>query len=114
MTRTKIVTFGEVLLRLRPPGYERLLQSPALNASFGGAEANVAMSLAHFGLDSLLVTRVPDNAIGDAAVRALRAEGVDVSAIQRGGHRLGIYFTETGASQRPASVVYDREHSAIC
>src|SRR5262245_4228049 len=113
MTRAKIVSFGEVVLRLTPPGYERLLQSPVLNASFGGAEANVAVSLAHFGLDSHFVSRLPDNAIGDAAVRALRAEGVDVGSIQRGGERLGIYFTETGASQRPSSVIYDRAHSAM-
>jgi 2-dehydro-3-deoxygluconokinase len=113
MRRKKTVTFGELLLRLSAPGYERLLQSSTLRASFGGGEANVAMSLAAFGLESHFVTRLPRNAIGDAAIRALRAEGVDVSAIRRGGERLGLYFTETGASQRPSCVVYDRASSAF-
>lgn len=113
MTRPKTVTFGEVVLRLTPPGYERFMQSPTLNAHFGGAEANVAVSLAHFGLNSHFVSRVPRNPIGDAALRALRAEGVDVRSVQRGGERLGIYFTETGASQRPSLVVYDRAHSGF-
>jgi 2-dehydro-3-deoxygluconokinase len=103
-----------MLLRLSPPGYERLMQSPTLNVSFGGGEANVAVSLARFGLDSHFVTRLPDNAIADAAVRALRAEGVQVGAILRGGERMGIYFAEMGASQRPSLVVYDRSHSALC
>jgi 2-dehydro-3-deoxygluconokinase len=84
-----------------------------LSATFGGGEANVAVSLSHFGVASAYVTRVPGNAIGDAAVRALRAEGVDVQHIQRGGSRLGIYFSETGASQRASTVIYDRAHSAI-
>jgi 2-dehydro-3-deoxygluconokinase len=89
-----------------------LLQSPTLNATFGGGEANVAVSLAHFGLDSHFVTRLPDNALGDAAIRALRGEGVSVDAVQRGGDRIGIYFAETGASQRASTVIYDRAHSA--
>ncbi len=109
----KVVTFGEIMLRLSPPGFERLLQSPALSATFGGAEANVAVSLAHWGFDSVFVTRVPAQAIGDAAVRALRAEGVRTDHILRGGDRLGIYFAESGASQRPSSVIYDRAHAAI-
>ena len=109
----KIVTFGEIMLRLSPPGFERLFQSPVLSATFGGGEANVAVSLAHFGLDSRYVTRVPANAAGDAAVSALRAEGVDVAGILRGGERLGIYFAETGASQRAGNVIYDRAGSAI-
>jgi 2-dehydro-3-deoxygluconokinase len=109
----KTVSFGEVLLRLSPPGFERLMQSPSLNVCFGGGEANVAVSLARFGLDSHLVTRVPDNAIGDAAIRAYRAEGVNVDFVSRGGERIGIYFVETGASQRPSLVVYDRAHSAM-
>ncbi|HXT69084.1 MAG TPA: sugar kinase [Vicinamibacterales bacterium] len=109
----RVVSFGEIMLRLSPPGFERLLQSPILNATFGGGEANVAVSLAHFGLSSAYVTRVPANAIGDASVRALRAEGVDVTHIQRGGSRLGIYFAETGASQRASTVLYDRALSAI-
>ncbi|MEW5981667.1 MAG: sugar kinase [Acidobacteriota bacterium] len=109
----KTVCFGEIMLRLSPPGFERLFQSPVLQATFGGGEANVAVSLAHFGCDSHYVTRVPANPIGDGAIRALRAEGVDVSRVVRGGSRLGIYFAETGASQRPSTVVYDRAHAAI-
>lgn len=109
----KTVCFGEIMLRLSPPGFERLFQSPVLQATFGGGEANVAVSLAHFGCDSHYVSRVPANPIGDGAVRALRAEGVNVSRVVRGGSRLGIYFAETGASQRPSTVVYDRSQSAI-
>jgi 2-dehydro-3-deoxygluconokinase len=109
----KVVCFGEIMLRLSPPGFERLLQSPVLNASFGGGEANVAVSLAQFGHESHYVTRLPKNPIGDAAIKALRAEGVHVEHIQRGGERVGIYFAETGASQRASTVVYDRAHSAI-
>src|SRR6478672_12256635 len=109
----KTVAFGEIMLRLSPPGFERLLQSPVLQATFGGGEANVAVSLAQFGLDSWYVTRLPANALGDAVVRALRAEGVHTEAILRGGRRLGVYFTETGASQRPSTVIYDRADSAI-
>jgi 2-dehydro-3-deoxygluconokinase len=109
----KVITFGELMLRLNPPGFERLLQSPLLCATFGGGEANVAVSLAQLGLDSHYVTRLPSNAIGDAAVRALRAEGVATDLIVRGGSRMGIYFTETGASQRASTVLYDRANSAI-
>ena len=109
----RVVCFGEIMLRLSPPGFERLLQSPTLQATFGGGEANVAVSLAHFGVQSAYVTRVPSNAIGDAAVRTLRAEGVDVQHVLRGGSRLGIYFAETGASQRASTVLYDRAESAI-
>ena len=104
----KVVSFGEIMLRLSPPGFERLFQSPSLVATFGGGEANVAVSLAQFGLDSWYVTRLPKNPIGDAAVRALRAEGVHTEAIARGGDRVGIYFAESGASQRASVVVYDR------
>jgi 2-dehydro-3-deoxygluconokinase len=109
----KIVCFGEIMLRLSPPGFERFFQSPVLSATFGGGEANVAVSLAQFGLESHYVTRLPAHAIGDAAVRALRAEGVRVDHVLRGGDRVGIYFAETGASQRPSTVVYDRAHAAI-
>jgi 2-dehydro-3-deoxygluconokinase len=109
----KVVSFGEIMLRLSPPGFERFFQSPLLSATFGGGEANVAVSLAQFGLDSYYVTRLPAHAIGDAAVRALRAEGVRTDFIVRGGDRVGIYFAETGASQRPSMVIYDRAHSAI-
>ena len=109
----KTVCFGEIMLRLSPPGFERLLQSPTLGATFGGGEANVAVSLAQFGCDSWYVTRVPAHAIGDAAIRTLRAEGVNVEHVLRGGSRLGLYYAETGASQRASTVIYDRAHSAI-
>src|SRR5689334_20291465 len=109
----KVITFGEIMLRLSPPGFERLLQSPMLQATFGGGEANVAVSLAQFGLESWYVTRLPAHALGDAVIRALRAEGVRTDAILRGGKRLGVYFTETGASQRASTVIYDRADSAI-
>ena len=111
--RQKVVTFGEIMLRLSPPGFERFFQSPVLGATFGGGEANVAVSLARFGLESWYVTRLPRHTIGEAAIRALRAEGVRIDAIARGGDRVGIYFAETGASQRASAVVYDRAHSAI-
>jgi 2-dehydro-3-deoxygluconokinase len=109
----KIITFGEIMLRLSPPGFERLLQSSSLVATFGGGEANVAVSLAQCGLDSWYVTRLPHNPIGDAAIRALRAEGVQTGAIARGGDRVGIYYAESGASQRASVVVSDRARSAI-
>ena len=109
----KTVCFGESCWPLSPPGFERFFQSPQLQATFGGGEANVAVSLAQFGCDSYYVTRLPDNPIGDAAMRTLRSEGVRVDQIARGGSRLGIYFAEAGASQRPSTVVYDRAHSAI-
>jgi 2-dehydro-3-deoxygluconokinase len=110
---TRVVTFGEIMLRLSPPGFERFFQSPVLSATFGGGEANVAASLAHFGLDSYYVTRLPSHAIGDGAMRALRAEGVRTDFVVRGGSRVGIYFAESGASQRASTVIYDRAHSAI-
>jgi 2-dehydro-3-deoxygluconokinase len=109
----KVVTFGEIMLRLSPPGFERLLQSPLLVATYGGGEANVAVSLAQFGLDSCYVTRLPAQAIGDGAIRALRAEGVRTDFVLRGGDRVGIYFAEAGASQRASTVIYDRARSAI-
>lgn len=109
----KVVAFGEIMLRLGSPSFERLFQSPTLTATFGGGEANVAVSLAQFGLESHYVTRLPSHAIGDAVVRTLRAEGVHTGHIVRGGGRLGIYFTETGASQRASTVIYDRAHSSI-
>lgn len=108
----KTVTLGEIMLRLSPPGDERLFQSPALRVFFGGAEANVAVSLAHFGLDSHYVTRLPANPAGDAALRALRAEGVRTGHVKRGGRRLGIYFVEPGTGPRPIAVTYDRAGSA--
>jgi 2-dehydro-3-deoxygluconokinase len=109
----RVVAFGEIMLRLSPPGFERFFQSPGLSATFGGGEANVAVSLAQFGLQSVFVTALPAHAIGDGAVRALRAEGVDTSHIVRNGDRVGIYFAETGASQRASTVIYDRARSAV-
>ena len=109
----KTVCFGEIMLRLSPPGFERLFQSPQLQSTFGGGEANVAVSLAQFGFDSYYVTRLPANPVGDAAIRMLRSEGVRIDHIVRGGSRVGIYYAETGAGQRPSSVVYDRGHSSI-
>jgi 2-dehydro-3-deoxygluconokinase len=107
------VTFGEIMLRLSPPGFERFLQTPQFVATFGGGEANVAASLAHFGVESVYVTALPAHAIGEAAVRALRAEGVRTDAIARSGSRVGIYYAETGAAQRASGVIYDRAHSSI-
>jgi 2-dehydro-3-deoxygluconokinase len=109
----RVVNFGELMLRLSPPGQERLLQSPQLRTWFGGSEANVAVSLAHFGRRSDYVTRLPSNPIGDAALAALRAEGVGTSGVLRGGDRLGIYFVESGADLRMMRVVYDRAGSAF-
>ena len=109
----KFLTFGEIMLRLKAPGLECFFQSPMLEFSFGGGEANVAVSLANYGLDAGFLSILPDNAIGDECVKALRRFGVDVSRIQRGEGRMGIYFLETGANQRPSKVVYDRAWSAI-
>ena len=109
----KVVTFGEIMLRLSPPGYERFVQAEKFNLVYGGGEANVAVSLANYGLDSYFVTKTPQHEIGQAAVNHLRRFGVNTSYITRGGERLGIYFLEMGASQRPSKVIYDRAHSAI-
>jgi 2-dehydro-3-deoxygluconokinase len=109
----RIVSLGEIMLRLKSPGFERLLQSPRLEATFGGGEANVAASLANFGLDATYITALPLNPLGDSAIRALRGLGVDTSQIIRQGQRLGIYFLEAGANQRPSNVVYDRSYSSI-
>ncbi len=109
----RIVTFGEIMLRLKTPAYERFLQSPGFEATFGGGEANVAVSLANYGLDAAFVTLLAENDIGDACLGELRRFGVDTSHIQRSTGRLGIYFLETGANQRASKVVYDRAHSAI-
>lgn len=110
---TRVVTLGEIMLRLKSPQLERLFQSPLLEATFGGGEANVAVSLARFGLNAALATVLPKNSLGDAAIGELRRYGVDTSRIVRGGERLGIYFLETGANQRPSVVVYDRSHSSM-
>jgi 2-dehydro-3-deoxygluconokinase len=109
----KIITFGEIMLRLAPEGYCRFVQASSYGATFGGGEANVAVSLANFGLDVAFVTKLPAHEIGQAAVNKLREFGVDVSRIVRGGNRVGIYFLEKGASQRPSKVIYDRANSAI-
>ncbi len=109
----RIITFGEIMLRLKAPGNERFLQSPLLEATFGGGEANVAVGLARFGLEAAFVTFIPKNLIGDACLAELRRQGVDVSGVVRKGSRLGIYFLEGGANQRPSVVIYDRAHSAI-
>lgn len=110
---THVVTFGEIMLRLKSPGFERFFQSPLLEATFGGGEANVAVSLAHFGLDATFVTALPRNPIADSCIEYLRGKGVDTSEIVRCGERIGIYFLEAGADQRPSKVVYDRSNSAI-
>jgi 2-dehydro-3-deoxygluconokinase len=110
---TRVVTLGEIMLRLKSPQFERLFQSPLLEATFGGGEANVAVSLAHFGLDAVFVTALPENAIGEAALAELRRHNVDTSHIVRCGERLGIYFLEAGTNQRPSVVIYDRDHSSI-
>jgi 2-dehydro-3-deoxygluconokinase len=109
----RVVTFGEVMLRLKSPGFERFFQSPVLEATFGGGEANVAVSLASYGLDVAYVTVLPENPIADSCIAYLRGKGVDTSRIARGTGRMGVYFLEVGASQRPSKVVYDRAHSAI-
>ena len=109
----RYVTFGEIMLRLKPPAAQRFFQSPLLEATFGGGEANVAVALAGFGCQAAFVTLVPQNAIGDACTAELRRHGVDTSLIVRTGGRLGIYFLEGGASQRPSVVIYDRAGSAI-
>lgn len=109
----KFLTFGEIMLRLKSPGLERFFQSPMLEATFGGGEANVAVSLANYGKNVAFLTVLPDNAIGDECVRDLRKFGVDTSQILRGKGRMGIYYLETGTNQRPSKVVYDREYSAV-
>ena len=109
----KIITFGEIMLRLAPEGYYRFVQAETLGATFGGGEANVAVSLANYGMDAAFVTKLPTHDIGQAAVNSLRRYGVDTSMITRGGDRVGIYFLEKGASQRPSKVIYDRAGSSI-
>ena len=108
-----IAAFGEIMLRLSPPRGERLLQSSRLSAVFGGGEANVAVSLARFGHNVRYITALPDNDLGDAAVAELKKHGLQTDYIKRQGNRLGIYFAEPGADQRPSKVIYDRENSSI-
>ena len=109
----RIVTFGEIMLRLAPNGYYRFFQNDQMQATFGGGEANVAVSLANFGMDAAFVTKLPSHAIGQAAVNSLRYFGVDTDDIARGGERVGIYYLEKGASQRGSVCIYDRAHSSI-
>lgn len=109
----RIVTFGEIMLRLASKGYTRFVQADCFEATYGGGEANVAVSLANYGMDAAFVTKLPKNEIGQAAINSLRRYGVDTSKIVRGGQRVGIYFIEKGASQRPSKVIYDRAGSAI-
>lgn len=109
----KFITFGEVMLRLAPMGYGRFLQSKEFGVVFGGGEANVAVSLANYGMDACFVTKLPTHEIGQSAVNELRKYGVDTSKIIRGGERIGIYYCEKGAAQRPSKVIYDRAHSSI-
>ena len=109
----KAITFGELMLRLAPEGYYRFVQADRLGATYGGGEANVAVSLANFGTDVGFVSKLPENEIGQAAVNSLRRFGVDTSGIARGGNRIGIYYLEKGASQRPSKVIYDRAGSSF-
>jgi 2-dehydro-3-deoxygluconokinase len=109
----RVVTFGEVMLRLAPPGYLRLLQATTLEMTFGGAEVNVAVALAQLGLNAAFITRLPKNDVAQRFINEIRGYGVDTSQILRGGERIGVYFVEKGASQRASTVLYDRAHSAI-
>ncbi|MBQ8503826.1 MAG: sugar kinase [Clostridia bacterium] len=109
----KIVCFGEIMLRLAPEGYYRFFQNDKMQATFGGGEANVAVSLANYGMDASYVTKLPSHAIGQAAINSLRALGVDTKDVVRGGDRVGIYYLEKGASQRGSVCIYDRAHSSI-
>lgn len=109
----RIVTLGEIMLRLKAPGHERLLQSPVLEATFGGSEANVAVSLAGFGHEAVFVTALPDNDLGAAALTELRRFGVGLAHVVHGGERIGIYFLETGSNQRPSKALYDRANTAL-
>jgi 2-dehydro-3-deoxygluconokinase len=109
----KVITMGEIMLRLSTPGYEKFIQAESFDVCYGGGEANVAVSLANYGHDAEFVTKVPENPIGECAVAALRKMNVETKHIARGGERLGIYFLETGASMRASNVVYDRAHSSI-
>ncbi len=109
----KVITFGEIMLRLAPEGYKRFLQADRFEAVFGGGEANVAVSLANYGVDASFVTKLPENDIAQMAIGTLRKYGVHTENIVRGGDRVGIYFCEKGASQRPSKVVYDRAGSSI-
>ncbi|MEX0687030.1 MAG: sugar kinase [Balneolales bacterium] len=112
-TTKKTVTFGEIMLRLATPGYSRFVQAGQFDVTYGGGEANVAVALAGYGLDSYFISRLPEHEIGQAALNFIRQYGVHTDHIARGGDRIGIYFLETGASQRASKVIYDRADSAI-
>ena len=109
----KFISFGELMLRLCPPGHQRFVQADSFCATYAGGEANVAVALSNFGVDAAFVSAVPKHEIGQAAINMLRRYGVDCSMILRQGERLGIYYVEKGASQRPSKVIYDRKGSAI-
>jgi len=109
----KVVTFGEIMLRLQTYRHQRIIQATGFDATFGGGEANVAVSLAQFGHDAHYVTKLPANPVGDLCVAELRKYGVNISDITRGGERIGVYYVEKGASQRASTVTYDRKNSAI-
>src|SRR5690349_7439502 len=109
----KVVTLGEIMLRLSTPGYERFVQADSFDVTYGGGEANVAVAVSNYGLNGVFVTKVPENAIGQAAINHIRRYGVDTQFIARGGKRLGIYFLETGASMRASQVIYDRAGASI-
>lgn len=109
----KVVTLGEIMLRLSPPRFERFVQAKSFDVIYGGGEANVAVSLANYGLDAYFVSKLPKNDIGQAAINNLRRFGVHTNYIVRGGDRVGIYYSENGASMRPSKVIYDRAHSSI-
>jgi len=109
----KVVTLGEIMLRLSPPDKERFVQAKSFDIVYGGGEANVAVSVANYGLDAYFVSKLPDNPIGQSAINELRKYGVNTDYVSRGGERVGIYYLENGASMRPSTVVYDRAHSSI-
>src|SRR5215217_1233745 len=109
----KVVTLGEIMLRLSTPDYKRFVQADGFDVTYGGGEANVAAAICNYGLNGTFVTKVPDNALGQAAINHLRRYGVDTQYIAKGGKRLGIYFLETGASMRASNVIYDRADASI-
>ncbi|WP_374165788.1 PfkB family carbohydrate kinase [Arcticibacter sp. MXS-1] len=109
----KVVTLGEIMMRLSTPGFERFVQSDSFDVTYGGGEANVAVAVSNYGLNGVFVSKVPDNALGQAAINHIRRYGVDTQFVARGGKRLGIYFLETGASMRASQVIYDRADASI-
>lgn len=109
----KVVTFGEIMLRLSPPGFSRIVQTPSFDVTFGGGEANVAVALSNFGMESYFISKIPRHEVGQACINNIRRFGVKDDYIVRAGDRLGIYYLETGASQRPSKVIYDRANSAV-